>query len=68
MNGRCLIIGVTPSGLEHGVGPGVAMRLYLLTHHDPILGGTLAIEIDDISGGRHLDAYSSVVNGFRFES
>jgi hypothetical protein len=62
----CLIVGVPPSGLEHGVGPGLAMRLYLLANHDPIVGGTVAIEIDDVSGGGHLDKYSAVVKKFRF--
>ena len=62
----CLIVGVPPSGLEHGVGPGLAMRLYLLANHDPIVGGTVAIEIDDVSGGGHLNKYSAVVKNFRF--
>ena len=64
----CLIAGVPPSGLEHGVIPGLVMRLYLLANHDPITGGTVAIEIDDVSGGGHLDRYTSVVKDFRFKS
>lgn len=62
----CLIVGVSPSGLEHGLGQGLTMRLYLLAQHDPLFGGTLAIEIDDVSGGGHLDSYSAVVKNFRF--
>jgi hypothetical protein len=63
--GVCLIIGLKPSGLEHGVVPGLTMRLYLLSRG----AGTLAIELDDVQGdGHHLDAYSSVVGHFRFGS
>jgi hypothetical protein len=67
LKGRCLIMGVTPSGFEHGVSPGETMRLYLLNYADPLLTGkTLAIELVDLSGGVHLDAYSAVVKRFRF--
>lgn len=67
LKGRCLIMGVIPSGFEHGVSPGETMRLYLLEYADPLLTGkTLAIEIVDLSGGGHLDAYSAVVERFRF--
>jgi hypothetical protein len=62
----CLIVGAPPSGLEHGVGQGLTMRLYLLAQHDPLFPGTLAIEIDDVSGGGHLEDYSAVVKNFRF--
>jgi hypothetical protein len=64
-NGRCLIIGQAPSGLEHGVNPGGSMRLYLL--ESPVTpGATLAIEIDDVTGTDALDAYSAVVKQFGF--
>ena len=66
-HGACLIEGLTPSSLDQGPGQGVEMRLYLLALHDPIFGGTLLIEIDDVSGGGHLDKYSSVVKDFHFK-
>jgi hypothetical protein len=60
--GACLFEGVAPSSLEHGIGPGLVMRLYLLHR-----AGTLAIEVDDApGGGSRLDAYSSVVQEIRF--
>lgn len=59
-----LIIGVGPSSLEHGMFPGLTIRLYLLDY----AGGALAIEIDDVSGGSHLDAYSELINTFQFAS
>ena len=57
-----LIVGVPPSGLTHGLIPGLALRLYLL-RHDNI---TLAIEVDDVSGGTHLTNYAAVVKQIRF--
>jgi hypothetical protein len=42
--------------------PPNAIRLYLL----PWEGGTLAIEVDDATGGDHLDFADSVINSFRF--
>jgi hypothetical protein len=64
--GRCVIIGQSPSGLEHGIGPGASMRLYLLAN--PLApGATLAIEIDDVTGSDALDTYSDLVRQFRFE-
>jgi hypothetical protein len=60
--GALLIHGVPPSSFDHGMFPGLTMRLYLLEH----AGGTLAIEVDDVSGGMHLDAYSAIVNRIRF--
>jgi hypothetical protein len=57
----CLIVGVPPSEFDHGVIPGLKIRLYLLRHE-----GTLAIEVDDVSGGKNLDSYSRVVEQFQF--
>ena len=57
-----VIIGTGPSQLEHALTGTVAMRLYLLDH----AGGVLAVEIDDVSGGPHLDAYSQMVSTFQF--
>ena len=64
-NGRCVIMGQAPSGLEHGVNPGGSMRLYLL--ESPVAKGTtLAIEIDDVTGSDALDSYSDVAEHFQF--
>ena len=57
-----LITGVSPSGLDHGMNRGLAMRLSLLDFE----GGALAIEVDDVSGGSHLDGYDAVVSGLKF--
>jgi hypothetical protein len=57
-----VITGVPPSGLDHGLSPGQAMRLYVLDSN----GGALAIEVTDVSGGGHLDGYTSVVSALKF--
>ena len=58
-----LITGVgLASGLDHNIGPGRATRLYLLGN----AVGTLAIEVVDVSGGGHLNSYSSVVETMEF--
>ena len=59
-----LIRGVGPSsGLDNPIcGPGCTTRVYLLDGS----GTTLAIELADNSGGRHLDAYSAVVDELIF--
>jgi hypothetical protein len=57
-----LITGNIFSGLDHGMNPGQKTRLYLLRSN----GCALAIEVTDVSGGTHLDAYSSVVSTFEF--
>jgi hypothetical protein len=54
--------GVDPSSLDHGMGPGLTMRLYLLDR--PL--GTLAIEVSDSADGEHLDTYSTIVDQIRF--
>ncbi len=51
-----MIIGTGSSQLEHTVAAGLTMRLYLLDH----AGGTVAIELDDITGGSHLAGYSQL--------
>jgi tRNA A-37 threonylcarbamoyl transferase component Bud32 len=65
--GSSVIIGLPPSpeGFAHGLdGRRPVMRLYLLRYR----GGTLAIEVDDRTGGSHLAAYDRVVRSFRFAS
>ncbi|MEO8899658.1 MAG: hypothetical protein ABI352_09830 [Candidatus Dormibacter sp.] len=57
-----VIVGTGSTQLEHAVGSSGVMRLYLLDH----AGGALAIEIDDVSGGAHLDTYSWTVSAFQF--
>jgi hypothetical protein len=64
-DGACFLKGTSPSEFEHGLIPGLVIRLYLLRHGPD----TLAIEVDDVAGGgNHLDAYSSVVDDFGFAS
>lgn len=53
---------VSPSSLDHGMGLGLTMRLYLLDRP----GGTLAIEVDDFVDGAHLDAYSTIIDQIKF--
>jgi hypothetical protein len=57
-----LIIGAGRASLWHVMIPVVATRLYLLER----LGGTLAIEVNDVSGGDHLDRYSAIVEAIDF--
>lgn len=59
-----LITGLPPSGLDHGMIPGLAWRLYLLRLH----GGAMAIEVDDFSGGNRLSTYAAVIRTLRFAS
>jgi hypothetical protein len=61
-----LIRGVGPSsGLDNPIcDPGCTTRVYLLDLPD----STLAIELGDNSGGKHLDAYSAIVNQLQFGS
>jgi hypothetical protein len=60
-DGTSLIVGLPPSGLEHGLIPGLTIRLYLLGFR----GDALAVEIDDVDRV-DLAAYSRVVEQFRF--
>jgi hypothetical protein len=57
-----LIVGVPPSSLTHGLIPGLAFRLYLLRHGN----NTLAIEVDDVTGGHRLTRYATVAAQMRF--
>ena len=56
--------GRKPSSLEHVTTPGVAIRLYLLAFGD----GVLAIEVGDVTNGKHLDRYSKIIESFVFKS
>ena len=59
-----LITGARTSHLDHGIIPlPMKMRLYLLAHPG---SGTLAVEVDDLAGGRHLKLSSSIVKRLRF--
>ncbi len=57
-----ILFGVSPSGLDHGMIPGLRWRLYLLAFG----GGTLAIEVNDLAHGRHLAEYAALVKHLRF--
>lgn len=58
-----LITGRFPSSLDHTINPRpFKMRLYLLSHK----GETLAIEVDDLRGGRHLKVYTALIKHIRF--
>lgn len=59
-----LITGVTPSDFDHGLVGKLAIRLYLLDRGTNVL----AIEVDDVSGGGHLDGYDVVVKSLQFGS
>lgn len=60
-----VMMGRDPSGLDHGLIPGLRMRLYLLAYG----GGALAIEVDDVrGGGTHLAEYSAVVRRMQFDA
>jgi hypothetical protein len=53
----------TPTGMAHNVfSPPAVMRLWLLGYRHYTLG----IELDEIKGSSKLDAYSKVVDSFRF--
>jgi hypothetical protein len=61
--GGSLIDGIPPSDFEHGIGPGLTIRLYLLEFGS----GSLAIEVDDV-GSADLDSYSAVIEKFHFDT
>ena len=67
-----LVVGVGPASLEHGLIKALSLRVYLLTWSSSTQGqkttSTIAIEIDDLHGGGHLDAYSQVSSTFKFGS
>ena len=60
-DGTSLMVGLPPSGLEHGLIPRLTIRLYLLAFRS----GALAVEIDDVDRV-DLAGYSRVVEQFRF--
>jgi hypothetical protein len=57
-----VITGIRPSNFDHGLSFGQALRLYVLDSN----GGVLAIEVSDVSGGGHLNGYTSVVSALNF--
>lgn len=57
-----IITGVAPSGLDLGLSFGQAMRLYVLDSN----GGTLAVAVIDVTGGGHLNSYTSVISALKF--
>jgi|HubBroStandDraft_6_1064221.scaffolds.fasta_scaffold27592_3 hypothetical protein len=65
-----LIVGVGPASLEHGLIKTLSLRIYLLTWsaQGQKTTSTIAIEIDDLNGGSHLNAYSLVSSTFKFSS
>jgi hypothetical protein len=58
-----IIIGIGSTGLDHGLIPHLVLRLYLLRY----AGATLAVEVDDLHGGRDLRVYGSIVRRLRFD-
>jgi serine/threonine-protein kinase len=61
-----ILVGLPPSpgNLAHSLNPPILMRLFLLRYH----GGTLAIEIDDVTDDlAKLASYMKVVKTFRFK-
>lgn len=63
-----LMVGLGPASLEHGLIKPLSLRMYLLTWLAPgqSTSRTVAIEIDDLQGGSHLNAYSQVSSTFKF--
>jgi hypothetical protein len=57
-----VITGLAPSDFEHAIGGKTVMRLFLSDTDS----GVQAIEIDDVGGGEHLDAFNPIVQSFRF--
>ena len=57
-----VLFGLSPSGLDHGLIPGLTWRLYLLAFKN----GTLAIEVNDLAHGKHLAEYTALVKHLRF--
>jgi hypothetical protein len=56
------IVGTGISGLDHNIGAGQAVRLYLLSN----TGGTMVVEVVDIADAGHLDAYAPIVEAMAF--
>lgn len=65
-----LLVGVGPADLEHGMIKNLFLRVYLLSRSTTTAGQTnksvIAIEIDDLHGGSHLETYSQVASNFTF--
>jgi hypothetical protein len=65
-----LIVGVGPADLEHGMIKNLFLRVYLLSWTTTAAGltttGVVAIEMDDLHGGTHLDTYSKVMSAVTF--
>jgi len=57
-----LLVGTGPSSFDHEVAPRVAERHYLLAYK----GGTLDIQMINISGGHNLATYTAIVKTFHF--
>ena len=53
-----LLVGVPPSDFVNTILGRVAIRLYLLDRN----GGTLSVEVDDVSGGSRLASYQPVID------
>jgi hypothetical protein len=58
-----LIVGLTNTDLDEGMGAGASYRVYLLG----LNGGTLAIVVQDVTGGSHFAQYATIVKTFQFK-
>jgi hypothetical protein len=58
-----MLTGRAPYYFHHSLNPPLKWRLYLLNWKQ----GALAIEVQDVHRGQHLDRYGDVVRTFRFE-
>jgi hypothetical protein len=58
-----LIVGLTNTDLDHPIDAGSSIRVYLLG----LNGGTLAIEVQDVTGGSHFTEYGAIVQTFQFK-
>ncbi len=57
-----LIVGLTNTNLDQPIQAGWSARVYLLG----LNGGTLAIYVQDVSGGSHFTEYGAIVQTFQF--
>ena len=58
-----MIVGLTNTDLDWPMVPGNTTRVYLLS----LNGGTLAIEVQDVTGGTRFAQYAAIVQTFHFE-
>jgi hypothetical protein len=58
-----LIVGLINTDLDHPIAAGWSIRAYLLG----LNGGTLAIEVQDVTGGSHFAQYAAVIQTFQFK-